>query len=120
MPGPPCWPGLILPVSSITEHFPFLQNETEVVSEMFDAQVRCFSLTHLFPKASALGTDSILDGPLQGCPLSLQPAGCQKEGCLEGLAPVAVMWTPLLAEQPWTDLVFKGIKVTRGLAGVRS
>lgn len=33
---------------------------------------------------------------------------------------MAVMWTPLLAEQPWTDLVFKGIEVTRGLAGVMS
>lgn len=76
-------------------NFPFLQNGTvKVISDMFDPQVRCFSLTHL-PRGfcfAGVGGGGILDGPPQCCPLSLQSAGCQ-EGCSGGhwLCPEAVM-----------------------------
>lgn len=41
-------PGLALPVSLIKRYFVFLQNKAvKVVSEVFDPEVRCFSLTCL-------------------------------------------------------------------------
>lgn len=90
-------PGLALPVSLIKRYFVFLQNKAvKVVSEVFDPEVRCFSLTCLprdLYRGGGEGGWLHFTWTLIGWSVHfLQSAGCP-EGPREatGLAPVAVM-----------------------------
>lgn len=89
VPGPPCWPGLALPVSLIKWYFSFLQNESvKVVSGMFDRQVRCFSPTHL---PLYLGGGSISEGLSQGCQSTFSPVSWLPGGALRR-PPALLLW----------------------------